>query len=317
VFAWADLGYFAPERGPDEAERRRAETRLAERIAGARPSVPSAHRLARPRRRLIGLSAAAAGLAASAAVAGVLVVGSPPGGPTVQSAYAAVNVAAAVTADQARLSGTAVVRITHDGELWAGRTVRWHDGDLVVSSDAPFRPGKAGSQLRVVDGILYGIDPEDGGWVELGSPENIDPGCGTTPDEYLAATREDVGGTTLRRMTDGMQGLTTRPGEGGSTVYGGTVAAGLIARETGFKEGQAIRVLPFGYVAHDEAADPAAPLDVELTVGGDGVIRRIAVDWGTAASAWTYTVEYGDLGATPPITAPADATPLKRLRSTD
>ena len=61
---------------------------------------------------------------------------------------------------------------------------------------------------------------------------------------------------TLRRITGGMNGLTTRRLDDGSTVYSGTVAAGLIARETGFKEGQPIRVLPFGYVAHDEAADP-------------------------------------------------------------
>jgi hypothetical protein len=111
-----------------------------------------------------------------------------------------------------------------------------------------------------------------------------------------------------------MQGLTARPGDGGSTVYSGTVAAGVIARETGFKEGRAIRVFPFGYVAHDEAADPGAPLDVDLTVGGDGLVRRIAVRWGTTASAWTYTVEYGHLGATLPIVAPQDAEPLRRGR---
>jgi hypothetical protein len=80
---------------------------------------------------------------------------------------------------------------------------------------------------------MYGVDPEDGGWVVLGSPDSIDPDSGTTPDEYLAAVREDVDGTTLRRMTDGMSGLTTRQLDDGSTVYGGSVAAGLIARETG------------------------------------------------------------------------------------
>ncbi len=65
---------------------------------------------------------------------------------------------------------------------------------------------------------------------------------------------EDVGGTTLRRLTGGITGLSTRQLD--STVHAGTVPAGLIPRRTGFKEGQAFRVLPFGYVAHDEAADP-------------------------------------------------------------
>jgi hypothetical protein len=71
--------------------------------------------------------------------------------------------------------------------------------------------------------------------------------------------QEDTGGATLRRITDAMTGLTTRQLGDGSTVYSGAVAAGLIARKLGFKEGRSIRVLPFGFVAHDEAADPAAP----------------------------------------------------------
>ena len=122
----------------------------------------------------------------------------------------------------------------------------------------------------VVDGTMYGVEPATATGSILGSPESIDPGSGTTPDEYLAAVREDVGGVTLRRITGGMTGLSTRRLDDGSTVYSGTVAAGLIARETGFKEGQSIRVLPFGYVAHDEAADPAAP----ARRGGDRRRRR-------------------------------------------
>ena len=94
----------------------------------------------------------------------------------------------------------------------------------------------------------------------------------------------------------------------GSVVYSGTVASGLIARETGFKEGQAIRVLPFGYVAHDEAANAQAPLDVAVTVGPEGVLRTIAVSWGT----WTYTVSYSGLGSTPAPRAPKNARPFPR-----
>ena len=97
----------------------------------------------------------------------------------------------------------------------------------------------------------------------------------------------------------------------GSTVYRGTVPAGLIARETGFKEGQAIRVFPFGYVAHDAAADPRSQLDTAVTVGPEGVIRQIAVTWGS----WTYTVTYSDLGSTPALRAPADAKSLREQRT--
>jgi hypothetical protein len=145
----------------------------------------------------------------------------------------------------------------------------------------------------------------------LGSPSSVDPDSGTTPDEILAAVREDVGGATLRRITGGMTGLTASEADDGSTVYRGSVAAGLVARESGFKEGHPIRVLPFGYVAHDEATNPAAPLDAALTVGPDGIVRRLAVRWGSGASAWAYTVTYGSLGATPAPVAPANARPLR------
>jgi hypothetical protein len=258
-----------------------------------------------PRRRLIGLVVATS-LTAAAAVAALSTIGSH----GAADATAAVKRAATVTAASAERSGTAVVRITHNGELWAGTTIRWHGADLAVRSDAPQRRGRAGSWLLVVDGILYGVEPGRG-WVVLGKPENIDPGSGTTPDEYLAAVREDVGGVTLRRTTGGMTGLQKRSLDDGSTVYSGTVAAGSIARESGFKGGQRIRVLPFGSVAHDQAADPSAPLDTAVTVGADNVIREIAVTWGSSASAWTYTVTYSGLGATAAPTAPANARPLR------
>jgi hypothetical protein len=273
--------------------------------------VPRARR-SHQRGRLVRVSAAGASLAAAAALAALLTVGSPDGGPGVESAAAAVKRAATVTAASAERSGTAVVRITHNGELWAGTTVRWHDGDLGVSRSTPRRQRKAGGELLLVDGMLYGVDPGvDGGWIMLGSPASIDPDSGTTPDEYLAAVREDIGGATLSRIAGGVSGLTTTQRDDGTTVYAGTVGAGEIARETGFKEGQPIRVLPFGYVAHDEAANAAALLDAAVTVGADGIVRQIAVSWGTGSSAWTYTVTYSDLGATPPLAAPANARPLR------
>jgi hypothetical protein len=300
------IAAFAPEDGPDAEARRRAQARLDERIARERA------RRGAGRRRVAGASAAAA-LAAACAAAWLLTAGGPAGGPAVEDARAAVGDAAAATAASAERSGTAVVRITHDGELWAGSTIRWHDGDLDVASDSPERSGRAGGRLRLVDEALYGLEARGAAWVELGTPESIDPGSGTTPAQYLATAREDVSGATLRRVAAGVGDLTARPRGDGSTVYGGTVAAGLIARESGFKEGRPVRVLPFGYVAHGEAADPAAPLRVDLTVGRDGLVRRIAVAWGDSGSSWTYAVDYGALGAAAPIAAPADATPLRRV----
>jgi hypothetical protein len=111
-----------------------------------------------------------------------------------------------VTAASADRSGTAVVRITHEGEVWAGTTIRWSDGDIAISGDTPGRSGRAGAEIRVVDGVLYGTDPVEGGWIEQGSPANIDPDSGTTPGEHLAAVREDVEGVTLRRLGENIAG---------------------------------------------------------------------------------------------------------------
>ena len=275
-----------------------AGTAVRERIADG-PELPATRSRSRP--ALVGLIA---GAAVAAVAAAILLIGSPGGSTGVEDAAAAFEQATTLTAAFAERSGTVVVRITHDGKPWAGSTIRWNGSDLATSRAVP--SSKPGGEFRVVDGMMYGIDPGEGGWVELGSPESIDPDSGTTPDETLAAVREDIGGATLRRFTGAMKGLGSEPLDDGSTVYRGTVAAGVIARETGFKEGEAIRVLPFGYVAHDEAANAATPLDVAVTVGPEGVLRRIAVSWGT----WRYTVSYGGLGTTPAPIAPKNARPF-------
>jgi hypothetical protein len=67
-------------------------------------------------------------------------------------------------------------------------------------------------------------------------------------------------------------------------------------------------VFPFGYVAHGAAADPKALLDTSVTVGADGIVRQIAVSWGT----WTYAVTYRALGSTPALVAPENARPFRR-----
>lgn len=152
---------------------------------------------AHPRRRLVGVSAAGVSLATAVAVALVLTLGST-GGPGVEEAAAAVEKAGLVTAASADRSGTATVRITHAGELWASKTVRWNGEDVQIGGDTTPSP------LLVVGGTMYARDPGDGQWVSLGDPDSIDPDSGTTPAEYLAAVREDVGGTTFRRITAGM-----------------------------------------------------------------------------------------------------------------
>ena len=258
------------------------------------------------RRLLVRASAAGVSLAAVGAAVAALVVGFSSRGPGVESAAAAVEHAAGVTATSAERSGSVDARITHGGDPWTDVAIQWHGSDL--SLQAPGRTGKVGSKLLVVDGMMYGIDPEDGAWIEFGPTSSIDPDSGTTPDEYLAAARDDVSGDSLRRIAAGMNDLTVDHLDDGSRVYRGTVRAGLVAHESGFKDGQLIRVFPFGFAANGAAADPDAPLDVAITVAVDDVVRQIDVRWGT----WRYAVQYDGLGATPAPVAPENARPLKR-----
>jgi hypothetical protein len=304
------------EPGYDDMLDRLASAALDRReLTWDRASAPAA---AWPRRaqRVDGTSAVAvpvgAGLLVAATVAIVVLTFWSPAGPRTVSPAAAMERAVEVTAASAEASGTVLVEITRDGHLWAAKTVHWNGSDLSISDDHPLR--SATGELLVIDGMMYGHDVEaPNQWVELGSPDSIDPGSGTTPDDYLAAVREDAGGETLRRVTAAMSDLTTSAGEDGSIVYEGHVPAGDLARETGTKEGQAIRVLPYGYVAHDDASDPSSPIAVTITVGADDIIRRITATWG-GASTWTYVLTFDNLGSAPGLAAPTDARPLLACR---
>lgn len=255
------------------------------------------------RRRLRTVHVSLAGAAAVVVASASLTIGPPGGGPAIEEAAAAVQRAAVATTASAASSGTAVVRITHDGEAWAGTTVRWNGDDLAVTPVGGLERG-----LIVVQGTMYGFDPGDGGWFELGPPSSVDPGSGTTPREYLVAVKEDVGGTTLRRLTGGTTFAAPERLDDGSTRYAGTIAAGDVAREAGFKDGRALRVLPFGFVANGAASDPTALLDVVLTVGADGLLSSVVASW----ENWRFSVSYRGLGSTPAPVAPDDAKPLKR-----
>lgn len=270
------------------------------------PRQRDAHpRRPRPRVRVAWVSLAAA-TAAGTAVAAFLATGAPGGGspavatsPAVVPATVTLVKAADVSGSLADQSGTAIVQIAHNGQSWAGSTIRWSDHDLSVSR-------ADGEEFRLVGGVFYALI--FGRWTAYSNPGDLTFGSGTSPSDYLATVRQDAGGATLHRIVASMTGQTTQHLADGTTVYSGTVPAGAIARTQEYKEGQPIRVLPFGYVAHDEAADPAAPLSVRLTVGADGIIRLIAVHWGGNSSAWAYTVAYSGLGHTPAPVAPANAT---------
>jgi hypothetical protein len=164
-----------PRRKPDfEPTVRAAARAVRARLASTASDVssrPGPH--ASPRRRYARASVAGVSVAAATALIALFMVVSPATAPGVESAAAAVKKAATVTAASADVSGTAIVRMTHNGQVWAASTIQWRGADLSVSQDVPQRRGKVGSKLLVVDGILYGV--EDGDWVAQGSPRQHRP----------------------------------------------------------------------------------------------------------------------------------------------
>ena len=51
-------------------------------------------------------------------------------------------------------------------------------------------------------------------------------------------------------------------------------------------------------------------LDTAVTVGSNGIVRQLAVTWGT----WTYAVAYSTLGEGAAVRAPANAIPMREWR---
>jgi hypothetical protein len=113
-----------------EAVRARVDT------DGTEPAVVSSF----PRRRLVRTAAAGSALAVAAAVALFVTVGSPGSGRGIENAAAAIRKAATLTAASAEKSGTVTVRMTHGGEPWAHKTVRWNGDDVEITDNSPGGP---------------------------------------------------------------------------------------------------------------------------------------------------------------------------------
>jgi hypothetical protein len=264
------------------------------------------------RRRLIGLSTAAA-VALGAAIAGVtLSATSPP------SAFAAAKKALAATA--AAVSGTMTMTATGpDGSTVTLESTRWNGNDIAMSSARVNHILGPNRQLRIVAGGAY-VETPDGGWLHYARDDNVGPKLG--PAVQLA--HDNVVGNTAQQILELTTGLRKAAQPGGSTVYNGTIpnstadparnpASDALMRmvtdlRTGYNPGA-----PNGSHNHSYNDD----LELEMTVASSGLVRQIRltlVTHGTGSSArtgsTTWRVTYSRLGSTPPITAPADSTPI-------
>ena len=283
---------------------------------GAWPGVAAGPGRSVPRRRVLGLSAAAAVVLVGAAVgATLLFTGGSVSGPT--PAYAAEAVQkAAVDTSAAAQSGIIATVLAIGGEPQVGNTFAWNGGNLSLRvGDDPDR------ELRYVGGMYYEtygysvpVGPGDaehqGQWVHCTDYDNgssPDPGLSAveTPDpvRWLVAARSDLAGSGLVDLVSNAQDYAGVSGEDGSVTYSGTATiAAIQALDLGMNG------LPVASQPSFKVRDPSTPITITVVVGPAGLIRELTLVWTfdepVQNSVWNYTATYSDLGSAAPIVAP-------------
>jgi hypothetical protein len=283
---------------------------LATQITASR--VPARRRLPRlgARRRAVGVLAAAALAAAAVAVALTVIAASPP------SAYAAAKKALAATA--AASSGTITGAVSHDGSSYSLDSTQWNGDSIAVTPGdrSELGPNQA---LRLVDGGAY-VEQPDGTWLHYASASGVGPKVG--PQVELA--ENNVAGNTAGQILALATRLTQTTQPDGTTVYTGTIPSTNTDPGEPPTDDTIMRIITNlrtgnGAVGPHTVTPPAGfhdGLHLQMTVGPDGFVRQIRLtfqqqDTGSPATdgTYTWTVTYGRLGSTPPITAPARSTP--------
>jgi hypothetical protein len=286
---------------PDEATARRiyrlATTgRLHERGSFA-PRVPRPL-LRRPyfarRRGVVALSAAGA---AALSLAGLLVALTLSGAAPA-SAYAAAKKAVAATSAGALDSGTMTLNrwpnsSAREGSPSMVATIRWNGDDLAIASAGEGRALPGFVQLLLVGGGVY-VQRADGSWLHFASEADLAPPlyAGT-----VQAARSMAAGSRAAQIIASAYGLQNTVQPDGSTVYSGTIP-------------------PNNPPEVDPSDDSATPITLpgfgpggafQMIVGGDGLITQMS-ETASPPLAGAWSIDYSQLGSTPPITPPATYT---------
>lgn len=272
--------------------------------------VPARRRLPRmdSRRRAVGLSFAAAVLAAAAAVAVglTLTAAAPP------SAYAAAKKALAATV--AASSGTITVTFSHDGSSYTGDAT-WWNGDAIEMTHGDQSQLGSNQALVLIGGGAY-VEKADGTWLHYASTSGVGPKVG--PMVELA--QNNVAGNTATQILALATDLTQTTQRDGTTIYTGTIPNTVGDPGIDPSDDTILRMIANLSDGADNA--PGAPggyhdgLELTLTVGAGGLVRQMSLTYRQqhtgslqTEGSYTQTVSYSQLGSTPPITPPATSTP--------
>lgn len=284
---------------------------LRERIVASDPA--KAPHTARPAFSAVRRWGIAGGITAAVAVAGlaaVLAVTAPsPGSKTAApSAYAAVRTAVARTAEVAN-SGTMVTSLRakwddkYDSSIALATVLKWHDEDVSLAMAADKESADITKNAREVmiyaDGRYYDRsgEPSDATWFHHASADK--GGVDNQGSDWVKAARSDISGERLDHLVSVLRDLSQQRNEDGSVTYAGTSTAREI--DSAYRD---TKGLPYASRPFPKLGDPNATVDIEISVGADGVITSWACEYDWDGAHWVYRCGYRDLGTTPAIVAP-------------
>ena len=269
----------------------RQQRSVRDQIVASEPR-PSSHtvrtRAARPTPRFIGLSAGAACAVAAIVVAGVLLLGGGNPGLTVTPAVAA-EAAKKAAVDTSAAAGSGVIStvLMIDGEAQVMNRISWNGDDvsLLVQNDIQRQIRYVGGQYFETYGysvpIEQGDTSHDGRWFHVTSYDksvttSTTAGAMEQPDPaaWLEAARTDLAGKDLVALITGARDFTQTADEDGSTTYAATTTVAAIQAAD-----WSIAGLPSANQPSFKVQDTAAPVSIRLTVGSDGLIRELKLDW--------------------------------------
>jgi len=246
-------------------------------------------------------------VATAAVVMGLIVSGAAP-----SSASAAAKKALAATV--AAPSGTMTTTVLHAGVTQTVDAARWNGSDIA------FSPGLGAiQQLLLIGGGMY-VQTSDGTWLHYANASNV----ATKPLSLLVGlAQNNISSAAPQQILSLATHVQKTAQPDGTTVYTGTIPNSSLDPAT-VPGNDAITSMILGAQKRtDEIFGPGkgdAPggqqtdLQLQMSVGGDGLVKQVGVTFqqNTGSSAvdgtYTWSVTYSQLGSTPPITAPSTST---------
>jgi hypothetical protein len=221
----------------------------------------------------------------------------------------------ALAATAAAPSGTMTTTVVHGGVTRTIDATRWNGHDIAFSTGFDQFP-----QLLLIGGGMY-VQTSGGTWLHYANASNVGP---KPLGGLMQLAHDNIAGTTAQQILALATHVQKTTQSDGTTVYTGTIPSSSINAGNDPGNNAIISMIlgaqkrtdgMFGPGKGDTPGGQLNDLQLQLSVGGDGLVKQVSVtfqgqDTGSSAvdGAYTWSVTYSELGSTPPITAPSGST---------